>query len=71
MITVKQLKQYIDYMYERSPNTIDDYKILIVADNGREGPATKGVYAKSADFGFDWDNRKLIITPEQELEIKR
>lgn len=62
-----KLSDLINIANNHRANDRDDYDVKIVLDSYGHIGGTKTEDVKYVSFGFDWDNGKFLITPENTL----
>jgi hypothetical protein len=67
-MTVKELKHIIDSQLKAMPR-FEDWEVVISTEEPSVG-SSSSVPARSAGFGFDWDNGKFFVYPKEDLVKK-
>lgn len=67
MVSKMKLSDLIKIVTEQKIDSREDYEVKIVLDSYGHIGGTKTEDVKYVSFGFDWDNGKFLITPEQTL----
>lgn len=68
-MTAKELLDRLNELVSRNNRSerLDEFRVGIKTVKLNSVGGTYLTDIKSINFGFDWDNNKLIITPEKEL----